>query len=202
MIEIIDVNKAFGENILFKNYKLTIQTGEFVVISGESGSGKTTLLNMIGSLEKADGGIIKVDGVDIGVRKNQLSYFSQKVGFLFQNFVLIEDKSVYDDLNIIKKNNRSDITIEEALIRVGLENKIHNIVYTLSGGEQQRVALARLMIKKCSVILADEPTGSLDKRNADIVMDILKQLNEDGKTVVIVTHDEDIKKRGDRVVEL
>lgn len=202
MIEIIDVNKAFGENILFKNYKLTIQTGEFVVISGESGSGKTTLLNMIGSLEKADGGIIKVDGVDIGVRKNQLSYFSQKVGFLFQNFVLIEDKSVYDNLNIIKKNNRSDITIEEALIRVGLENKIHNIVYTLSGGEQQRVALARLMIKKCSVILADEPTGSLDKRNADIVMDILKQLNEDGKTVVIVTHDEDIKKRGDRVVEL
>lgn len=202
MIELVNVCKAYEEKILFEDYSLTIEQGEFIAIAGESGTGKTTLLNMIGALEKADSGCIKVNGVEVSQRKNQLKYYSEIVGFLFQNFVLMEDKTVYDNLKIIKKSNRSEVTIEKALERVGLEEKINSNIYTLSGGEQQRIALARLMIKKCSLILADEPTGSLDAKNADIVMSILKNMNKEGKTVVLVTHGEDIKKKADRVIEL
>lgn len=124
------------------------------------------------------------------------------MGFLFQNFVLLEDKTVRQNLNIVRKQSRSGITIEESLQKVGLENKIDTKVYALSGGEQQRVALARLMIKKCSLILADEPTGSLDGKNTERVMDILTQMNKDGKTVILVTHNNDLRERGDRVIEL
>lgn len=202
MIQIVNLFKSFGEKVLFQDFNLAIEDGEFIIFSGASGSGKTTLLNMIGSLEKVDHGTILVDGEDIGKRANQQKYFSEKVGFLFQNFVLIEDKTVYENLKIIKRQNRSDITIEEALSRVGLLDKINNKIYTLSGGEQQRIALARLMIKKCDLVLADEPTGSLDKKNATEVMEILKTLNKSGKTVIVVSHDEDIKKNGKRVINI
>ncbi|MER0181901.1 ATP-binding cassette domain-containing protein [Heyndrickxia faecalis] len=97
---------------------------------------------------------------------------------------------------------KTNLSMEEALALVGLKNKINQKVFTLSGGEQQRVALARLMLKKCDIILADEPTGSLDKKNAEAVLDILKQLNRQGKTIILVTHDETLKKQGNRVVNL
>lgn len=202
MIELINVNKSFGEKTLFANYNQEIQSGEFVIVSGESGSGKTTLLNMVGALEQVDSGQIKVDGVDIMQKKNQLKYYRNTVGFLFQNFVLLEDKTVYQNLNLIRKGNRSAITIEEALKKVGLEEYINSKIYTLSGGEQQRVALARLMVKKCSLILADEPTGSLDHKNAERVVAILKQLNKEGITIILVTHSDELKARGGRVIEL
>lgn len=202
MIKIDKLSKSFGNKILFKDFDLTIETGEYVIFSGASGCGKTTLLNMIGSLENPDSGTIEVDGINISLKKNQQNYFGNKIGFLFQNFALIEDKSVLNNLKMVKKQNRSGVEIEEALKRVKLEDKINNKVYTLSGGEQQRVALARLMIKKCDLILADEPTGSLDKENANTVMSILEELNKEGKTVIVVTHDESIKKRSERVIEL
>lgn len=202
MIEIQNIRKSFGDNILFNNYCLYIKKGEFVIISGESGSGKTTLLNMIGALEKVDSGKILVNGIDIARRKNQLRYYRDTVGFLFQNFVLLEDKTVFQNLNIIQKQSQSGITIEDALQKVGLEDKINSKVYTLSGGEQQRVALARLIIKKCSLILADEPTGSLDRKNGEKVITILEQMREEGRTVVLVTHNDELKKRGGRIVEL
>lgn len=202
MIEIRNLSKVFGDKVLFNQYNLTIDNGEYVIFSGKSGCGKTTFLNMIGSLEKIDSGMIRVDGVDISKRKNQQHYFGNKVGFLFQNFALIEDKTVFENLRLIKKSNQSGITIKEALRRVELEDKMNNKVYTLSGGEQQRIALARLMIKKCDLILADEPTGSLDKENANKVMSILEDLNKEGKTLIIVTHDESIKQRGGRVIQL
>lgn len=202
MINIHNLNKAFGEKILFKDYCLNIDSEEFVVFSGVSGCGKTTLINMIGALEKIDSGTITVDGIDITQRKNQLSYFGHKVGFLFQNFALIEDKTVKENLKLIKKHNQSSVSIEEALTRVNLQNKINNKIYTLSGGEQQRIALARLMIKRCELILADEPTGSLDKKNAEIVMKILTDLNSEGKTVIVVTHDDYVKNIGRRIIEL
>lgn len=202
MIEIQNIRKSFGDNILFNNYSLYIKKGEFVIISGESGSGKTTLLNMIGALEKVDSGKILVNGIDIARRKNQLRYYRDTVGFLFQNFVLLEDKTVFQNLNIIQKQSQSGITIEDALQKVGLEDKIDSKVYTLSGGEQQRVALARLIIKKCSLILADEPTGSLDRKNGEKVITILEQMREEGRTVVLVTHNDELKKRGGRIVEL
>lgn len=202
MIEIKEVSKAFSDHKIFDNLNLEIQNGEFVIFSGVSGCGKTTLLNMIGGLEPVDSGTILVDGTDISKRKNKLDYFSKKVGFLFQNFALVEDKTVEQNLKLVRKTSQSGVCIEDALKRVGLLEKLKNKVYTLSGGEQQRVALARLMIKKCDIILADEPTGSLDSQNADAVMDILRSLNSEGKTIILVTHDEKIKKQGKRVIEL
>ena len=160
------------------------------------------MLNMIGGIEATDSGRIWVDNVDITQKKELLNYFRYKVGFLFQNFALIENKTVKENLSIVRKASRTSISIEEALERVGLEEKINSKIYTLSGGEQQRIALARLMIKKCDIILADEPTGSLDRENTDIVMDILEEYYQHGKTVVIVTHDAYVKQKGRRVIEL
>lgn len=202
MIKLENVCKRYGERILFENYNTQISDHEFVVFSGNSGCGKTTLLNMIGGIEAADSGRIWVDNVDITQKKELLNYFRYKVGFLFQNFALIENKTVKENLSIVRKASRTSISIEEALERVGLEEKINSKIYTLSGGEQQRIALARLMIKKCDIILADEPTGSLDRENTDIVMDILEEYYQQGKTVVIVTHDAYVKQKGRRVIEL
>lgn len=202
MIQIRNLTKKFNEKTLFSNFNLDIESGDFVIVSGPSGCGKTTLLNMIGAIEKFDGGTIIVDGIDIKNKKNHLHYFRTKIGFLFQNFALVDHKTVKDNLKLIRKNCKTNLSMEEALALVGLKNKINQKVFTLSGGEQQRVALARLMLKKCDIILADEPTGSLDKKNAEAVLNILKQLNRQGKTIILVTHDETLKKQGNRVVNL
>ncbi len=202
MIELTNVKKSFDSKPLFQNLNLKIEKGEFVVFSGPSGCGKTTLLNMIGALEPFQGGSIRVAGMDVTKRKNQLQYYSDVVGFVFQNFVLIEDKTVRQNLELVRPKSRTNISIEKALELVKLGDKLDSRVYTLSGGEQQRVALARLLIKKCDLILADEPTGSLDRQNAKMVMDILKILHKYGKTIILVTHDEEIKRAGDRIIEL
>ena len=167
MIIIRGLNKAFGEKIIFSNFNLEIPDGSFVVISGDSGSGKSTLLNMIGGIEKPDSGSIIIEGLNITRLKNKNSFFADTVGFLFQNFALLENKTVKENLSLIKKSSRTKVSLKEALNRVGLSKEVNKKVYQLSGGEQQRVALARLMMKKCSVVLADEPTGSLDKKNRD-----------------------------------
>lgn len=202
MITIRNLSKSFDDRILFSNFNLVIEKGDFVIFSGPSGCGKTTLLNMIGGIETIDTGDIVVDGLDIKSKKNQLQYFRTKVAFLFQNFALVDNKTVRENLQLIRKDSKTDISITEALQVVGLEDKLNKKVYTLSGGEQQRVALARVMLKKCDVVLADEPTGSLDRNNAGIVLDILKRFNQEGKTIILVTHDEEIKKQGNRVVHL
>ncbi|GGI65060.1 bacteriocin ABC transporter ATP-binding protein [Enterococcus alcedinis] len=203
MIVINQLTKTFDEQTIFEDLSLTIETGEFVVFSGPSGCGKTTLLNMIGGLEVADHGEIIVNGNNILKQKNLMPYFREQVGFLFQNFALIDNKTVKENLAIIKKKSRnSQISLEEALQFVGLASKMNSKVYKLSGGEQQRVALARLMLKKNQIILADEPTGSLDKKNAEEVMTILEAMHHSGKTVIVVTHDEEIKKRAKRVIQL
>lgn len=202
MITIKNLSKSFGEKKLFDNYSLQINDGEFVIFTGVSGCGKTTLLNMIGSLEKADSGEIEVDGMDITQKKNQREYLKRKVGFLFQNFALVDNKTVEDNLKLVKNDCRSGVSIEEALEMVGLSDKAKQKVYSLSGGEQQRAALARLIVKKCDCVLADEPTGSLDRKNADTVFSILEKINESGKTVIMVTHDESFREKGKRVIEL
>ena len=201
MIKINEICKKYDEKVLFQNYSLEIPDGSFVIIRGDSGSGKSTLLNMIGGIEYPDSGSIIVNGFDVSKKKKQ-KYFSEVVGFLFQNFALLENKTVLENLNLIKKTGRTDVSIEEALKKVGLEKEKNKKVYKLSGGEQQRVALARLMIKKCSVLLTDEPTGSLDKKNSEIVMKILHDLNRQGKTVIVVTHDDDIIEKEDMVIYL
>lgn len=202
MIEIKNLSKRFGEHILFENYNMTVNDGEFAIIIGNSGCGKTTLMNMISSLEPIDSGEILVNGVDISKRKNQLKYLRDNVGFLFQNYGLIENKTVKYNMNIIGRKSRSDIPLEKALQTVGMADKINQYVYTLSGGEQQRVALARLIYKKCSIIFADEPTGSLDKGNAIQVMEILSDLNKQGKTIIMVTHDMSLTSYATKSIEL
>lgn len=202
MIELVGIKKRFGDRTLYDNFNLKIESGEFVVLSGKSGCGKTTILNIIGGLEEIDEGKVMIDGADISKRKNKMNYFQKTVGFLFQNFALVDTKTVRENLELIYRKSRSEISIEEALEKVGLSDKIDTEVYKLSGGEQQRIAVARLLIKKCEIILADEPTGSLDEENAAIIVKLLKDINAMGKTVVLVTHDEKIKKCGDRIVEL
>lgn len=202
MIQLINLCKQYDARVLFSNFELIIDNGEFVVFSGASGCGKTTLLNMIGGIENPDSGEIVIDGVNICREKHKKDFYLYKVGFLFQNFALLENMTVRQNLQLIPRKARTNLSIEEALSKVGLKDMEEIKTYKLSGGEQQRVALARLMLKKCDIVLADEPTGSLDERNASDVMKILHQLNDDGKTVIVVTHNPTIIEKERRVVRL
>lgn len=202
MIQVKDVRKSFGDHVLFDGLSLEIADGEFVVFTGASGCGKTTLLNMIGGIEPVDAGEIIVESLNITKTKNLKRYFRQYVGFLFQNFALVENKTVADNLNMVRSQARSEISVQDALARVGMAGTEDQKVFSLSGGEQQRIALARLMVKKCSLILADEPTGSLDAANAEKVMGILSDLNKMGKTIIMVTHDTKYHDFGNRQIPL
>ena len=189
MIRIENLKKAFDTHVLFDGFSLEIPDKEFAVFTGASGCGKTTLLNMIGGIEPADSGEIIVDDLNITKTKNLKTYFRQYVGFLFQNFALVENKTVEENLKMVRDQARSKVSMNEALDRVGMLGREKQKVFSLSGGEQQRIALARLMMKQCRVVLADEPTGSLDRANAEQVMRILKSFLDMGKTVIMVTHD-------------
>jgi putative ABC transport system ATP-binding protein len=202
MIQVKQLTKRFGSRTLFHNLTFTVEKGEFAIISGKSGCGKTTLLNIIGGIEEADEGSVLVNDIEITKKFDKKSYYGETVSFIFQNFALIENKTVKQNFDIIGKKNRSGISYDEALAKVGLPDKLNERIYTLSGGEQQRIALARTYLKKADIILADEPTGSLDRENANRIMNILKDLNEDGKTVIIVTHDEMIKEQAPRLIEI
>lgn len=147
MIEIKNICKKFGDRGLLEDYSYTINKGDFVAISGVSGCGKTTLLNMIGSIEKPDSGEIVVNGKNVHNIWNQRHYLEKEVGFLFRNFALVDSKTVRQNFEMIPQKNREDITFEEALKKVLLDDVLDTKVYKLSGGEQQRVALARLLIK-------------------------------------------------------
>ena len=160
-------------------------------------------MNLIGLLEEPTSGKILFDGVEITSRRDRLDFYRNRVGFVFQNFALLDNKTVKENLTLVKRRHRQEgVTMEDALKKVGLIDKLNNKIYTLSGGEQQRVALARLYFKQCSLILADEPTGSLDKENATEVLKILRQLNSQKRTVILVTHDSEIKRQCDRIIEL
>lgn len=188
MIQINHVKKAIGGHVIFDDLSMQIADREFAVLTGPSGCGKTTLLHMIGGIEPVDSGDILVGDFNVAKGKNVMHYYRHEVGFLFQNFALVERKTVAENLGMIRKDARSSLSMADALRRVGMAGKEKQMVYSLSGGEQQRIALARLMMKQCSLILADEPTGSLDPNNAAQVMEILKSFSEMGKTVIMVTH--------------
>ena len=201
LIKINKLSKSFQDKKVLNEVSFHVQKGSFFAITGKSGCGKTTLLNILGKLEDPDSGEIIIDGKKLNEIR-QKEYFANEVAFLFQNFALIERKTVKQNLTIIRKGARTEVTIEEALRKVGLEDKENCKVYKLSGGEQQRVALARVMMKKSKMILADEPTGSLDVENADLVMDVLRELVDHGKTVIMVTHDLTLIDRVDIAVKI
>ena len=188
MIQINHVKKAIGGHVIFDDLSMQIADREFAVLTGPSGCGKTTLLHMIGGIEPVDSGDSLVGDFNVAKGKNLMHYYRHEVGFLFQNFALVERKTVAEKLGMSRKDARSSLSMADALRRVGMAGKEKQMVYSLSGGEQQRIALARLMMKQCSLILADEPTGSLDPNNAAQVMEILKSFSEMGKTVIMVTH--------------
>lgn len=209
LIEIKGLCKKFGEKTVFDGLDINIEKGEFVSIMGKSGRGKTTLLNMIGMIEKPDAGDICIMNVknpkfdSAAARKLRAT----KVAYLFQNYGLIENDTVEDNLAVsahFQKDSakKKKEKYADALKKVGLENYEKRKVYTLSGGEQQRVALAKVIVKNPDLILADEPTGSLDADNRDYVLRILNELNKQGKTIVVVTHDSVVNDAASRKVVL
>ncbi|MBE6843465.1 MAG: ATP-binding cassette domain-containing protein [Ruminococcus sp.] len=203
MVKIKNLKKEFNNNVLFDKFNLVVPDNEFVIITGKSGSGKTTLLNMIGGIEEFSEGTIEVNGyVILPHKKVKRLYYQKTIGFLFQNYALVENKTVYQNLKMINPKFRTDISINKALEKVNLLEKINKHVYTLSGGEQQRIALARLMLKQCEVILIDEPTASLDWSNTLIVMDMIKEIHRLKKTIIMVTHDTRLFDLAERVIEI
>ncbi|RAN88044.1 bacteriocin ABC transporter ATP-binding protein [Bacillus sp. SRB_28] len=207
MIEIINMCKAFDKKVIFKNFNLEVKSGEFIGIVGKSGKGKTTLLNIIGTLEEADSGTVKIMGKDISKRKIKKLLLREYLGFIFQNYALIDNASVNENLEIALKHKKMNKKQKEeaialALKEVGLDNYGKEKIHTLSGGEQQRIAIARLLLKDSPLILADEPTGSLDIENRDIVVSLFQKLHKQGKTIIMVTHDKDLIKFFSRTIEL
>lgn len=204
MIEIIDLEKEYPRKVLFNKLNFQINEGDFVVVMGESGGGKSTLLNLIGGLEEEYSGRILIDSVEA---KNYKNLLKDKVTYLFQNYALMDNETVRKNLLIalkgVKEDRRSkDKLVKEALQKVGLPGVEDEKIYNLSGGEQQRVALARLILKDNDIILADEPTGNLDSHNSDKVIQILEELNKEGKTIVMVTHNEKFQDVGNRMINI
>ena len=195
MIAIDHLTKRFGRRTLWEDLCFEVPSGAMHALTGPSGCGKTTLLNCIGLLEEPTGGTVNIDGEAItGIpTRRQQRYRRDRLGYLFQNYALIENQTPEFNLRIglgpgvltAAKRRR----IAEALERVGLKEHGREPVYRLSGGEQQRVALARLIVKPADVILADEPTGALDEENSTMVLDTLRGMAREGASVVIATHD-------------
>lgn len=192
-----------------KNASLKIDQGEFVAILGASGSGKSTLMHLIGGLDRPTEGTIEVDGQMISKMKDRhlARYRNEKIGFVFQFFNLLQGTSTLKNVTLPliytrkKGINRRKKAIE-VLVSVGLEGKLRNRPNQLSGGEQQRVSIARALINDPEIILADEPTGNLDSKTGQQIFDLLIELNKKGKTVVMVTHDQNLAKKAHRIIQV
>ncbi|ESU31419.1 bacteriocin ABC transporter ATP-binding protein [Bacillus sp. 17376] len=207
MIEIVNINKSYKKKVIFENFSLIVKPGEFIGIVGKSGKGKTTLLNIIGMLEEPDSGIIKINGNEIINKRMRRLFLRYELGFVFQNYALIDNATVHSNLEIALKHKKikkqeKERAICQVLKEVGLEDYRNEQVHTLSGGEQQRIAIARLLLKDPSLILADEPTGSLDIENRDIIVSLFQKLHKQGKTIIMVTHDKDLIKFFSRTIQL
>jgi len=209
-LQVDALNKSFGSNTVLHNISFEIESGESVALVGPSGCGKSTLLNIIGLLETLDSGTINLEGKaypSINSKKATLMRRTE-INYLFQSFALINDWKVSKNLLLALQYTKLSKQEQERLIRTALENygigeKFDAVVNELSGGEKQRVAIARAMIKPGNLILADEPTGSLDKAMATIVIDsLLDSVHANHKTLLMVTHDMGIAQRCNRIIEL
>lgn len=210
MIKLENIEKTYGNKKIFSDYCLNIEKGEFIAIYGVSGCGKSSLLNCIGLLDDIDKGNIFIDGVKINKVNSKVAMLVRrhKIAYMFQTYALVEESSVFENLKLAfeyKKNKKKDIISEKidyVLEKLDLLDKKFNYVYELSGGEQQRVAFARVLLQDPEIILADEPTGSLDRCNKLKILELLSEEHKKGKTIVVVSHDEEIKKYSSRVIEL
>ncbi len=213
LIEIRDMYKIYnpGENEVraLDGINLTVEHGEFLAIVGQSGSGKSTLMNMLGLLDVPTSGTYLLDNQDVnGLTDDELSEIRNKeIGFIFQGFNLVTSLTAVENVELplvyrgMKKDERNKLAVE-ALNRVGLSHRLDHLPKQMSGGQQQRVAIARAVAARPPIILADEPTGNLDSHSGVEVMKILHELHEEGRTVILITHDNDIANEAQRVIRI
>lgn len=208
-IEVKHVSRFFGEGhqrIAANNdMNFTIDDKDFCVIVGPSGAGKTTMLNLLGGMDKPSEGEIIIEGVDIAKYNDQerTKYRRDDIGFVFQNYNLIPNLTAKENVEMAAELSHDSLDAVKVLESVGLGHRLNNFPAQLSGGEQQRVAIARGLVKRPKLLLCDEPTGALDFKTGIRVLDILKQANEKYETtVVVITHNREIAKMADRVIEI
>ena len=213
MIKLEHINKDYQLEStpvpVLKDISLQVEKGEYVAIMGPSGSGKSTLMNIIGCLDVPTSGNYIFDGVDVvNMSENQIAKIRcHKIGFVFQNFQLLPGESALQNVMLplsfsgVPRNQRKEIALS-ALEKVGLGDRVDHLPNQLSGGQKQRVAIARAMVNQPQLILADEPTGALDQKSGAAVMELFSQLNEEGVTIVMITHDAHIAEHAKRVIHI
>lgn len=211
MIDLKGIKKIYKgkgiHTVALNDINLSIDAGEFLCIMGRSGSGKTTLLNVLGCMDDFDEGEYIFDGIDVKKLKSRelASFRSKNVGFVFQSFNLIDDMNVLENVEVplgyagMPSKKRMQTALE-MIKKLGMQDKIKHYPSELSGGQQQRVAIARALANNPKIILADEPTGNLDSENGEMIMTLLKNLNEEGKTIILVTHDMSVAKYAKRKI--
>lgn len=212
ILETINLGKCYGKKEVkvdaLKNINIEIDKGEFVAIIGPSGSGKSTMLHLLGGLERASSGNIKVNGIDIGKLsdKKLAEYRRKEVGFVFQQFNLIPVLNVKENIELplmLGNENIDEVYINDIIKTLGLSDRKNHLPSQLSGGQQQRVAIGRALATKPSIILADEPTGNLDSKTTDEVMTLLKEsIKKYNQTLIVITHDRDIASKADRTINI
>ena len=206
LLELKNVYKIYGDLHALDDVSITIDEGEWVAIMGPSGSGKSTVMNIIGCMDKPTRGQVLLDGVDIANEssKGLTEIRRDKIGLIFQQFHLINYLTALENVMVAQYYHSMPDEKEalEALERVGLADRAKHLPSQLSGGEQQRVCVARALINHPELILADEPTGNLDETNERIVLDLFKQLHDEGTTLIVVTHDAEVGASAQRVITL
>ena len=207
-IEFKDVKKIYkmGEVSIeaLSGANFSIEKGEFAVIAGPSGAGKSTILNLLGGMDTCSSGEIIVDGARVNNfnAKQLTTYRRYDIGFVFQFYNLVQNLTVRENVEFAAQICKEPLDIDATIKAVGLENRIGNFPAQLSGGEQQRVAIARAIVNSPEIILADEPTGALDQETGREVMEIFSKLNQQGKTIIIVTHDPNIAAKCNRIIKI
>jgi putative ABC transport system ATP-binding protein len=206
LLELQNISKNYGNLWALKDVNLSVTKGEWLAIMGPSGSGKTTMMNIIGCMDKPSSGEVILDGVDIAHEneRNLTVIRRDKIGLVFQQFHLVKYLTALENVMVAQYYHSLPDEKEalEALDRVGLAARAKHLPSQLSGGEQQRVCIARALINYPALILADEPTGNLDEANEDIVMEIFRQLHREGSTLIVVTHDPEVAEEAGRTVVL
>lgn len=207
MLKVTDIGKTYGEFTALQNINLEVKDGEFLAIMGPSGSGKSTLTNILGLLDQSYTGEYLLGNKNYqAVNDNELSQIrGDQLGFVFQNFKLLSTYTVYENIEVPliyskKAQNNKHQLIESVIEKVGLKGKEKNLPTELSGGQQQRVAIARAIVNQPKLVIADEPTGALDSKTSKEIMDIFEKLNQDGTTIIMVTHDSEVAEHAMRTV--